>query len=338
LTFGGTVYDLIVYPDLVYHGPGVIYENFHPGLRRDDGDMFVVMFQYSVGSRTTPFYVFWREGWMRQGRDAEYNAVGSTTTAVACVEQYQLCLHKECTGWASAANVTEEMTQILQRGYNLGTSSETLAPQALLIEAGSLRSFLWSHYRQPMIIRTLMPENATMNLDMYLHGKQWHWEVQSWFNLAFLTTKFSLLTSSQGDTREVWQRTQHFPNTSWICDKILYLDDDYTNVNLIGLMSTMGGFAMIILLSYVHKVNLAVKEGLRLCRVALQALAKKLRRLFQRLLRGLKLMKAFTQSFSGLGRALGPGWIPSFWYFRSRTIDNGDYLDDDERPSFRLEP
>jgi len=56
------VFDLVVYPNVADRDiGGVVYENFHPGLKRDDGDTFIVMFKFSLSADLTPLYADWEE-------------------------------------------------------------------------------------------------------------------------------------------------------------------------------------------------------------------------------------------------------------------------------------
>ena len=90
--------------------------------------------------------------------------------------------------------------------------------------------------------------------------------MQAWFELAFLTAKSSFFTSATEDNSGIinWKHN-YFGNTSWICDKVLFLDKDYTNVNFIGMMATLSGLLLILLLSYKRIIITRVKQGLRIC-------------------------------------------------------------------------
>lgn len=54
--------------------------------------------------------------------------------------------------------------------------------------------------------------------------------------MAFLIAKFNSLASVQGINKN--REHDHFACTDWICDKVLFLNDNYANVNFICLMAT----------------------------------------------------------------------------------------------------
>jgi hypothetical protein len=98
---GINVFDKLVYPDLVnLQEPSTIYENFHPSLGGSNGDLFVVMFEFTVPPWNVPLYVSFQEAYMHQRNnpDNAYVRFGSSTSAIHCTEQYQLCLYNDCTG------------------------------------------------------------------------------------------------------------------------------------------------------------------------------------------------------------------------------------------------
>jgi hypothetical protein len=328
----GMVYDKVVYPLLDKTDAGGIYENFHPGLKRDDGDVFVVLFHYSVGVDSTPYFASWREGMLKYGVDDVYNSFGSTTTAIACVEQYQLCSPAICTQWGSPTDI-----QSGQPDGNL----EDLRPLSMLMETTSLKYFLASHEWSAMTVRDYPPKDSFAKPPTRPE-QQWHWEVKAWFSQAFLTVKFSMLTSSQGENRrESINPLFDFANTSWICDKILYLDDNYTNVNFIGFMASLGGIALVFLLTYIEKPIHAVKLAFGRLRAVCQAAWRRLQRHARKVGRCLGVVKAFIVSIFKV--SWDPQkwiWVIGFakWCLGLRNIDISEYSDNHEMPSIHNPP
>ena len=108
------VFDLVVYPNVAdYDFGGVVYENFHPGLKRDDGDTFIVMFKYSVSIGISPLYAWWEEWSVDHRQSSLFDMGGSSTISLACFEQYRLCLEGNCTEWLGAADAIDGMSRIL---------------------------------------------------------------------------------------------------------------------------------------------------------------------------------------------------------------------------------
>ncbi|KAF8858539.1 hypothetical protein BDZ45DRAFT_690094 [Acephala macrosclerotiorum] len=292
----GMVYDKVVYPLLDKTDAGGIYENFHPGLKRDDGDVFVVLFHYSVGVDIPAMLA------------CHLYSMGSPTD--------------------------------IQSGQPDG-NPEDLRPLSMLMETTSLKYFLASHEWSAMTVRDY-PLKDSFAQPPTRPEQQWHWEVKAWFSQAFLTVKFSMLTSSQGENRrESINPLCDFANTSWICDKILYLDDNYTNVNFIGFMASLGGIALVFLLTYIEKPIRAVKLTFGRLRAVCQAAWKRLQRHARKVGRCLGVVKAFIISvFKGSWDPLKWIWVIGFAKRRSglRNIDISEYSDSHEMPSIHHPP
>lgn len=257
------LYELTIYRNLVDYQHGWIYENYHPGLKIDDGDMFIVRFKYGLGfSLGTPYYNPSTE----RIHDPLIVRQGPQTYALGCFEQYQLCFDKKCMGWSNAAEATREMSHFLQSNYDHDVASEVVKVHSLLIEATSLRNFMARHDRSPMFIRSILRESPEVETIFGNSSKeQWHREVQSWFELSFLTAKFTLLASVQGAKGQSAAPEDHFSDTSWICDKLLFLDNNPTNINFIGLMATLSGLLVLCLISLMGRILVQVKRGLKIC-------------------------------------------------------------------------
>jgi len=340
-----TVYELIIYPVLMDRKPWIIFENFHPGLKSYNGDMFFVMFKFGVGPNDTPAYSAEREGFLSYRGDTFFNRWGTSTYALGCFEQYNLCFDERCTGWSNATDATGKMFQFLQSNYGHDIASEVIKIQSLLTKAAALQNFMQHHHRSSMMVRALSPD-----LDV-IYGnssnRQWHWEVQSWFEMAFLTVKFSLLASVQGEKKNSVWSSDHFSNTSWICNKLLFLDNDSTNINFIGLMATLSGLLVIYLVSMIRRILVWIKHGLGICWKVCQWVRAVLRRLWKDLLHDLAFAyrwiqgafefvaerpKAVLQAMRrGLGLFAGFVVLP----FRRSSAYRPRYsnYDDDEMPS-----
>lgn len=339
------VFDLVIYPNVADHVVGsVVYENFHPGLKRDDGDTFIVMLKFSVSIGISPLYAKGKELLLDLRLDSLYGVGGSSTISLACFEQYRLCLEGNCTEWSGAANAIDGMSQILLKKTQPDLIPQILRPQALLLESSSLQQFLGNHFRSHVMVREFFPRSDT------LQAKQWHLEVQAWFELAFLTTKSSFFTSATEDNSGIIDRRHnHFGNTSWICDKVLFLDKNYTNVDFIGMMATVSGLLLILLLSYMGRVITRVKQGLGICVNLLKVLKVISQRIWLGFLPRVELvytrihgayLSAIHNSLIGILYSafrffIGLSWGPASLVLapRSRVIHNDAYILDEERPS-----
>ena len=96
---------------------------------------------------------------------------------------------------------------------------------------------------------------------------QWHKEVVGWFQASFLVAKLNLFASTQGirTSRNIGERYSALNNTDWICNKLVFPDSDSSNINFIGLMSTLAGCLVIcfssVLGSFITFAKRAGKAG-----------------------------------------------------------------------------
>jgi hypothetical protein len=343
------VYDLIVYPILKNYKPGYVYENFHPGLKSDDGDVFIVMFKFGVGvPGFTPFYAGWRDILLSEGQDDLYNSWGAITNVLGCFEQYQLCFDERCMEWSNATEATSKMFQFLQSNYDYDIASEVFKIQSLLIKATTIRTFMTYRHDLSMMARSMWYLSPQLKfISENSPFKQWHWEVQSWFEMAFLTVKFSILASVNGEKENSTWSYNPFSNTSWICDKLLFLDDDSTNINFIGLIATLSSLLVVYLASIMRRILVWIKHGLGICWKVCRWVGAALRSLWKDLLHDLALAYKWVQgAFDGAAegaKAVSQAMYRGFGLFAGvvllpsrRSSDyrprNSDY-DDDGMPS-----
>lgn len=291
----GVVYDLKVYPGNENYKSTAIFENFAPGLKADDGDLFIVMLKNSVGPPTEKLvYLPWREGLMKHGGDSIFNTLGFSAGALGCFEQYRLCFDKTCTGWSNSSTAVTTLSDMLQLDFKTLSGTEllkVLRTQELLQDASSVRRFLAHNHRYPVLIRSMkafLPQFAEFHRDR--PDEQWHWEVRSWFELSFLITKFSLFASVQGVNNTSRYPDDHFRYTDWICSQVLLLDDNYTNVNFIGLMATFAGLLMLCLLSLAETIVVWIRGGKKVCWKLCQRVGVVLKRLWNALLHDIALV------------------------------------------------
>jgi hypothetical protein len=303
LNFSTMVFDRMVYSAARQRlKQNFVYDNFHPSLGSDHGDPFVAMFQFSPVPALVPLYEEWLD--TISLADAPYPNrlfVNSNLgpTAIHCTEQYQLCYEADCTGWNTADHSVTKMGQMLQKWYTADIVAEMLAPQILLMKMNSVIGFLRADTGGEMMAKRVLNADA----EKYPEPAQWHWEVRSWFNLAMLTTRTGLYLSSRGQRPHTHRDNYLLTNSSWICNKVLYLDVDsiYSNVNFIGLMSTFAGLTFIVFLSYADILLAAAKPGIKRCRIVWQAICM----------------------ISGTWIPGLPGWNFVFTWFRERNWSEG---------------
>ncbi|KAF8846444.1 hypothetical protein BDZ45DRAFT_756180 [Acephala macrosclerotiorum] len=106
------VYELTIYQNWLDYERRGIYENHHPGLKSEDGDMLVVRFKYGIGFGNingTPNYSpereFLKEPW--------FTMRGADTLVLVCFEQYQLCFDETCMEWSKARQAIDKISHFL---------------------------------------------------------------------------------------------------------------------------------------------------------------------------------------------------------------------------------
>ena len=212
---------LMVWPD-VDDTPGYydIQAKLHPDLRRDNGVVFVAIFDALAGS----------------GRpvDAQFVAVG-------CVEQYQFCKrNKSCTIWGAGNSY---LSSVL-KWYRETGQEESALDVELLYDQVIAKSWILDQTRSRWDTLTfinvdyagthiLPEENTATNPDSQF--RDWSLEVQSWFETAFLLSRYSTYLLPErggygnfGIVKPTWSES---PNS--ICHRVLFSDSDYTNFDFV---------------------------------------------------------------------------------------------------------
>jgi hypothetical protein len=241
-------------------------------------------------------------------------------------------------GWANETAAMSQMYQLLQSKYDDDVASEALKVHGLLMKASSVRSFLAYHNRSPTMMRSIVPQYPETEKFFGNSSNQWHWEVRSWLEMSFLAAKLGLQDSFQGVKKDSDSPGDRFSNTSWICDKVLFLDENSTNVDFVGLMATFSGFLMLWLISLLDRILDLIKRAFRICRKVCRFIGTACQRLWNILFYGLKsAVKWILPVYEFVVRKLRevfPATLSS-----TRQSRQSDY-DDEEIPSgasFRLE-
>jgi hypothetical protein len=81
--------------------------------------------------------------------------------------------------------------------------------------------------------------------------EQWISEVKAWFETAFLTARFTMLSVVQrAGPRTKQPDLNDLIDPMHMCDRILFLDDNYTNLDFVGLMVTLSALLILCATSY----------------------------------------------------------------------------------------
>lgn len=92
----------------------------------------------------------------------------------------------------------------------------------------------------------------------------WIGEVKSWFQMAFITTKYQVM---QIITRDSTKRAKDAPASIFkICGVVIFQTNEYTNINFIGLLVTICSFLLICAASFWSKISKPLREIMDLLR------------------------------------------------------------------------
>jgi hypothetical protein len=253
----------IVPVNMVYNGTQNLIDT-HRLLRRRDGNVFIAVLKAGQSRYQAPikdpFYsarVF-SEGYYYPDYEA---------TALGCVEQYQFCLPKSrqpCTDWNSPYDGSQAwpFRSYLQKHRGTEAADEMLRMIRIQIESAkeaSITMFL-NNRRGTQVLLTssarMLAEVPQIDAD-----EQWILEVQSWLERAFLRHKFRILGTLGSKEKDSQGSPPGSPlDRAWICDRALFINGDFTNTDVFGMVATTAGFLFLCVLSFSKQLCLVLKR------------------------------------------------------------------------------
>ncbi|PMD29349.1 hypothetical protein L207DRAFT_538952 [Hyaloscypha variabilis F] len=237
----------------------------HPLLRQPDGRTFVFVFragatlQLSTRPISDPFFsasTLW-EGPPFYVPDRE-------ATAIGCIERFQVCFDSKSAGgyrcypWMSALmDFPKGMMPELLLSFGLELSMDYIKvfDRNLEINASSLLDFLQrrTNLRRPLLAPQLRlnPTNPGVirNIDS---ARQWILELDALFSKAVVWQKMRTLSfiNNDNDYSNNTLLPPGKPFVASLCDRILLINGDYTNINWIGIWIPIVFLLLLCLISY----------------------------------------------------------------------------------------
>jgi hypothetical protein len=263
------IYDLLIYPSQM-DNKSVALANLHPDLRRDDGNVFVVMlragrsFYESDVPVDDPFYAAHGSSNSVSGLwTPDYEA-----TALGCVEQYQYCLKQEqplCTNWGHTIDGVQDLFILLLNNGEGGAAWDLIRVHSRFVFKGSLFNYL--HVRRGTQVLLTSIYRLSEVVPYINPTEQWVSEVQAWFETAFLRARFTMLSVVQrAGPRTKQPDLDEAVDPTYLCDRILFLDDNYTNVDFLGLMATLSALLILCAISYTAEIIAASEKVAQICK------------------------------------------------------------------------
>jgi hypothetical protein len=233
----------------------------HPGLRREDGLPFLVV--YRAGTTTygnkvdDPFFaahILGPDG----GFVPDYEA-----TALGCLEQFQFCIpsHNFCTPWGQRS---QEISEVI-RELTIWQDTESLADIMLLFH--SLPTMLSVYdYLSWRCFNTvpLTPRPRWTGSETYIHNReQWVTEIETWFMKGILEAFITIQNGALSNVKPYKPGIDmDFEREFSLCARILFREGAYTNINWIGLWATTATLIVICTMSYmvmrIHNVAVSL--------------------------------------------------------------------------------
>jgi hypothetical protein len=265
-------YDVFIFPDILSYNVTMDYQNLHQDLRRMDGDVFVVMFRagrsYYTQPIDDPFYAA-HERIITSSGVGDY-APDYEATALGCVEQYQYCLDKKprkmCTHFNSSNDMINAALFILalENTGDLKAVTDFKLSTYALTHVGSVRSYLTVQTGTKLLLTSIFRRGDHV---AYIDPlEQWVQEVQTWFETSFLRARFYWLQVVQPEGTPPQKPNISNPfDRVHLCDRILFFDDDYSNIDFIGLMATISTILILFILSFMVKMIKIFKVFMHIC-------------------------------------------------------------------------
>lgn len=263
--FADHLYELHIWPN-EHMNRSEAPKRLHPSLRVDDGTVFVIGFragksyyQYPIDDPLFSAHDLYSTDPIAYLPDHEITALG-------CIEQYQFCLHEQpvwCTPWSGEQDNLSGLSNTLKDKNDYDSERDlllfhlnivfTATVQRYLLARRGTQALLASQYRSLEVVRYIDPK------------EQWIAEVTAWFETAFLQIRygeFNLLMTDRPPDQipdEFRNMTEVFRD---VCNRIIFLDGNHTNISFIQLLAILACFMLISLVSIRVKIlAAAVKIG-----------------------------------------------------------------------------
>lgn len=230
--------------------------NFDTRLRRANSTVFVMLhfagqtIYRGMGPMTDPIFKASRALNANKNNDLLW-LPDREVAGIGCAEQYNLCTEgKECSGWRSTFQneYVRETPDFLEFGVLSYPLKDFPRDQFLLFftifRFSSVYNYMASNRHLPLASQ-LMNNNAIR----YIKQTQWIDELKAIFDTAFLTARFTLIhrVVKIYDKYHCANNPNIFNEDPLFCRSMLFLDGNYTNINvaylLLFLIPAMGVLA-----------------------------------------------------------------------------------------------
>ncbi|KAG4441176.1 hypothetical protein IFR05_003347 [Cadophora sp. M221] len=252
-------YNLKIIPDFI---PERSFSSlYHPSLRRDDGRLFMSVFTagptyYNTEVKDQIFAAtksIFSENNNRRQWDPDREA-----TVLGCLEQFQLCYAPKpnkndlCTPWGESVEYMASFGNALAQRNNLAEHTIldlVLLHRSLVADLSVHQYLLRRRGVQSLLLSMYRFGNYVYQVDA---EAQWVREVRAWFETAFLTCRYGILDLVQNQDSPLDEAARNPDALGQLCDRVLFLDGDYTNVDAKGLFACIVVFGLLVVVSFVR--------------------------------------------------------------------------------------
>jgi hypothetical protein len=264
----GGVFQLQVLPKSDFESSSQTSRQIHSLLKRPNGRTFVIvlkagatMYPASPGPINDPFF-------SANTIQSEFNpSTGRIfyfpdreATALGCIEQVQVCLNlksdNKCYPWSKGLQDSWEALGKLRFSEGAETSWDYIDVFSRNLEYASVHAFLLRRLLlpNPLLLATYRFNSAGIRIiDNIDSMRQWIFELEALFIKTISWQKIKTLNIAQNDI--IPENATSPPPWSDIsrrslCDRIIFVDGDYININWIGMCAVVSSLLIICLLSY----------------------------------------------------------------------------------------
>jgi hypothetical protein len=239
----------------------------HPHLQRVDAETFVIVFMagqtlYMNGQVSDPFF---SANTPSPGGSGSYVADWEAT-ALGCLQQIQICVTLKsgqiCYPWSKGFYSKRVVDDLVSSGDE-DTLRDYVEVLPYLVRFASLPDYLQKRSGTPA---SLLMARLRLGSFGFVHSinttQQWIAEVEAWFTKTMYWLRFGVLTIAINEidprNNDLAPAQSPVEKNSSLCDMVLLIDSDYTNINFIGFCAILVSVVVVWLVSYINRIGLCL--------------------------------------------------------------------------------
>jgi len=230
----------------------------HPDLQRHDGEVFVVTFRAGKSSYNYPVDdpMFSAHEIVRDRPVNEESRIyfpDYDTTGIGCVEQYRFCVGERCTPWGREGNEIAGLSNSLLETGDLASATDLEVLDRQLVTKATVQRYLFQ--RRGTQVLLAFQHRVSELIELHDSKNQWIIELQSWFETAFLQSRYMLYGLLQRNHLPLEMMPEDLdPKFKDVCNRVLFYDGGYTNFDFIQFLVLLISLLLICAISFEKKL------------------------------------------------------------------------------------